>query len=285
MRAARPAPSARSVAGEPEREQLERDRRPDRVDDLVASGDHDEAVGRRGDDLLARVRAAAALDEPAVGLDLVGAVDRDVEPVELLERLDREPERARRDLGRDRGRDAADVEPARGERRQQVGDRRAGAEPDPVAVLAPAPPPPRPPRASRRRDQPSTVMRNAAVNGSPGGASRSPSCEISALAGAVIGSKQIRSCPAGANDLRVRVALDELDAERAPAAGDRERARVARAARSRRRASGPRARRGGSRAARPRRSGSGLVEHEVPSTGSSTSHSARGDAGQRRYGW
>ena len=92
---------------DPERQQLERHRRPERVDDLVARGDHHEAVGRGRDDLLARVRAAAALDDPVVGIDLVGAVDRDVEPVELLERLDREPERARGDLGGDRGGDAA----------------------------------------------------------------------------------------------------------------------------------------------------------------------------------
>ena len=50
--------------------------------------------------------------------------------VERVERLDREPELARLLLGRDRGRDAADLEAARGERRQQVGDGRAGAEPD-----------------------------------------------------------------------------------------------------------------------------------------------------------
>ena len=66
----------------------------DRVDGLGRVGDDDEALGGRGDDLLARVRAAAALDEPAVGRDLVGAVDRDVEPVEALERLDRDPELA-----------------------------------------------------------------------------------------------------------------------------------------------------------------------------------------------
>ena len=43
------------------------------------------------DDLLARVRAPAALDQPRPGGDLVGAVDRDVELVERLERLHREP--------------------------------------------------------------------------------------------------------------------------------------------------------------------------------------------------
>jgi hypothetical protein len=120
--------------GQPERQQLERDRRHDPVDDLVRRRDHDEPLGRRRDDLLARMRAAAALDQPALGVDLVGAVDRDVEPLELLERLDLDPQRARRDLGRDGGRHAADVQLPRRERRQHRRDRRAGAEPDLVAV-------------------------------------------------------------------------------------------------------------------------------------------------------
>ena len=49
-----------------------------------------------------------------------------------VERLDREPELAGRLLGRDRGRDAADLELARGERRQQVGDGRA--RPSPTSI-------------------------------------------------------------------------------------------------------------------------------------------------------
>jgi len=119
---------------QPERQQLERDRRADPLDHLVARGDHDEARSRRRDDLLARVCAPAALDEPAVGIDLVGAVDRDVERVELLERLDVDPERARRHLGGDRGRHAADRQPAGRQHRQQRRDRRARPQPHPVAV-------------------------------------------------------------------------------------------------------------------------------------------------------
>jgi hypothetical protein len=118
-----------------ERDQLERHGRPERIDDLVARGDHHEAVRRGRDDLLARVGAAAALDDPVRGIDLVGAVDRDVEPVELLERLDRQPERARGDLGGDRGGDAAQRQPAGGQGRQQWRDRRARPEADPVPVL------------------------------------------------------------------------------------------------------------------------------------------------------
>ena len=52
-----------------------------------------------------------------------------------VERLDREPELAGRRLGLRRGRDAADVEPPLGQRGEEVGDRRAGPEPDRHAVL------------------------------------------------------------------------------------------------------------------------------------------------------
>ena len=83
-----------------------------------------------------RWAAAAALDQPAVGRHLVGAVDRDVEPPQAVEVLDRDPQLARLFLGRDRGGDAADAaDAAAGDRRQQVGDGRAGAEPDGHPVL------------------------------------------------------------------------------------------------------------------------------------------------------
>ena len=92
-------------------------------------------VGRRGDDLLARVRAAAALDEPAGRVDLVGAVDRDVEAVERVEGLDGQPELARLVLGRGRGRDAAQPgQPALGQRVEQVRD----VEPVPSPTVIPS---------------------------------------------------------------------------------------------------------------------------------------------------
>ena len=79
--------------------------------------------------------AAAALDQPAVGGDLVGAVDRDVEPVEPVERLDRDA-RARAPDSSVATEVATQriVELARGERRQQMGDGRARPEPDHHAV-------------------------------------------------------------------------------------------------------------------------------------------------------
>jgi hypothetical protein len=62
--------------------------------------DDDEPVRRGGDDLLARVRAAPALDQPARRVDLVGSVDGDVETVEPREVLDRQAELTRPRRGR-----------------------------------------------------------------------------------------------------------------------------------------------------------------------------------------
>ena len=64
---------------EAEVQQFDRNRRMQRQGRLAGVGDDDEAVGRRGDDLLPGVGAAAALDQPPVGSDLVRAVDRDVQ--------------------------------------------------------------------------------------------------------------------------------------------------------------------------------------------------------------
>ena len=68
-----------------ERKQLERQRRPQPVDQLVGGSDDDEATGGGSDDLFAGVGSAAALDQPAVGVDLVGAVDRQVETGDRIE--------------------------------------------------------------------------------------------------------------------------------------------------------------------------------------------------------
>ena len=61
-------------------------------------------------------------------VDLVGAVDRDVELAELVERLDVKPERARRrSVAGEVATQRSPGQPALGERRQQVGDGAAGA--------------------------------------------------------------------------------------------------------------------------------------------------------------
>ncbi len=77
---------------QPEREHLERNRGREVVHELVRGDDDDEPVRCCRRDLLARVRAAAALDQPTFPRDLVCSVDCDVEAVEGIEALDDEPE-------------------------------------------------------------------------------------------------------------------------------------------------------------------------------------------------
>ena len=67
------------------------------------------------------------ISQPSGG-DLVGPVDRDVESVDSLERPDVDAELPGVPLGRGRGGDAVDRELARGESREQEGDRGAGSE-------------------------------------------------------------------------------------------------------------------------------------------------------------
>ena len=66
-----------------ELEQLEWDRGVESRHQLAGIGNHDEAVGHGGDDLLARVRGATTLDEPEVRSDLVGTVNREIKPIDL----------------------------------------------------------------------------------------------------------------------------------------------------------------------------------------------------------
>jgi len=67
------------------------------------------------------VRPAPALNEPAVRRDLVGTVDRDVEPLERVEGLHVETELARGELGLERRSNAADGDPPARERRPAPG--------------------------------------------------------------------------------------------------------------------------------------------------------------------
>ena len=168
--------------GEPEGEQLQGHRRAQLRHRLARVDDHHEALRGRGDDLLAQVGPATALDEPAVRGHLVGAVDRDVEALEALEGLDLDPQPAGRILGRRRGGYAADPgESAFGQRRQQVGDGGAGAQADPHSVLDHGRrgprrrPPSPPPRCSVAGKPPGTVWgggveSTAATTGRIGGA-------------------------------------------------------------------------------------------------------------------
>ncbi len=123
-------------APDAEAQQLERHRRVQRGDDLLGRDDHDEPARRRGDDLLAGLRRAAALDEPAGRVDLVGAVDREVELAERVEVFDGQPERPRRLFGRGRGGRAAQaLQISLGQGRQQIRDCRTGSQPDTHPIL------------------------------------------------------------------------------------------------------------------------------------------------------
>ena len=72
---------------EPKRNDLDRQRKAaERLDPFRLVGNHDHAVGSRRHDLFPQQGAAAALDEVERGVDLVGAVDGQVEPVDLVQR-------------------------------------------------------------------------------------------------------------------------------------------------------------------------------------------------------
>jgi hypothetical protein len=83
------------------------------------SGDHDHPVRRRGDDLLAQQRAAAALDEIERGIDLVGAVDGEIEPVDLVQRGQTNAAAYRIGTGGFRGWHADHIEPVANTHPQQ----------------------------------------------------------------------------------------------------------------------------------------------------------------------
>ena len=71
--------------------------------------DHDELLGAHLHHLLAQQRAAAALDQVEVRVDLVRAVDGDVEAAELVERRQRDAELLGLLLGAHRRWDRHDV--------------------------------------------------------------------------------------------------------------------------------------------------------------------------------
>ena len=73
--------------GQAERNDLDRQRKAaETFDPFGFIGDHDHAIRGRGHDLFPQQRAAAALDEIERGIDLVGAIDRQIEPVDVVER-------------------------------------------------------------------------------------------------------------------------------------------------------------------------------------------------------
>src|SRR5580658_4647328 len=85
----RPAAARTQLPGDEaarHRDHLDGEREPaEGADELAVIDDAHEAPGGRGDDLLARQGAAAAFDQVALGGGLIGAVDVQVEPGELIE--------------------------------------------------------------------------------------------------------------------------------------------------------------------------------------------------------
>jgi hypothetical protein len=119
----------------PELEQLQRDRRGEPLDELRRRDDDDEPVSRRGDDLLARVGAAATLDEPSVGRDGAGPVDRHVETHKRPEGKNIQAQPAGVLLRSWRGYDVPSGRSPSGKRIEKALDRRPGSEPDDHVVV------------------------------------------------------------------------------------------------------------------------------------------------------
>src|ERR1051325_9521166 len=107
------------------------------IDQLFLIDDDDQPVAGRSDDLLAQQRAAEALDQvQRATLDLVGAVDRQIDARVLGEGGERDVESTRLRGGPLGGRDADDLQPLRHPGAQTLDDkirRRAGAEAEGLA--------------------------------------------------------------------------------------------------------------------------------------------------------
>src|SRR5262245_4556903 len=124
---------------EPERHHLDGQREtPQHLDTLGLIGDHDHARARCGDDLLVEERATGALDEPQLAVNLVGAIDREVEHGRGVERGERDALGLSLHACRLRGRHALNLEArahALAQQRDDVLGGGAGTEPEPHAVV------------------------------------------------------------------------------------------------------------------------------------------------------
>ena len=118
--------------GETERNHLDRQRKAaEHIDPFGLVRDHDHAIGGGRHDLFPEQRAAAALDEVERAVDLVGAVDGEIETVDLVQR--RQPHAALFGLraGRFRGRNAHHIQAGADLFTEQIDEMlggRAGAE-------------------------------------------------------------------------------------------------------------------------------------------------------------
>src|SRR3989454_4595335 len=123
--------------GERERHDLHREpaTSAESLDQLVGGHEDDLPPGRRGDDPFPHERSAIALDEVQLPIDLVGAVDGEVQLSLEANEADAElPGEARRLLGRRYAPDTEPVAHGRGEGADERAGRAAGAEADDDAV-------------------------------------------------------------------------------------------------------------------------------------------------------
>jgi hypothetical protein len=108
------------------------------IDPFGIVGDHDHAIRRRRHDLLPQQRAAAALDQVERGIEFVGAIDGEIEPVDLVERGQGDLALLRLNASNLRGRYADHAQPTGNPLAQQFDKMlrgRTGAEPQLHAIL------------------------------------------------------------------------------------------------------------------------------------------------------
>src|SRR5450631_773438 len=124
--------------GQAERNDLDWQRKAaENLDPFGIIGDHDHAIRRRGHDLFAQQCAATALDEVERGIDFIRAIDRQIEPIDVIERGQRNAAAHGIGAGRLRRRHADDVEPGANPFAQQLDKMlrgRTGAEAELHAV-------------------------------------------------------------------------------------------------------------------------------------------------------
>ena len=134
-------------------------RSPSRATSFVSSATTTIRRAADATDLLAQVRAAQPLDQVEVRVDLVGAVDHDVELGDVVERQERDPQLAAARRGRGRRGHAGDVRRAP----------EASRSPSASSIFAAVEPLPSPSRIPER-----TYRSTAAAPASTLSASRSP---------------------------------------------------------------------------------------------------------------
>jgi hypothetical protein len=109
---------------------------PERFHQLFAPHQDDEAPRRGGDHLLTQERAAVPLDHVQMRVDLVRAVDREIDRGPAVEGDQRDAQLARERRGSLRGGDAGDAETGLRRAPERMDERRrgpAGTEPDGLA--------------------------------------------------------------------------------------------------------------------------------------------------------